>query len=217
MNDLGALVTRALSRRRTHLVHATEYDHAGLRAWVMEALGAGWSVFSPTTNDQSPSANWPKDSRLATCEAALEKLLPEHLKAQADDMLCGHCEEMAVLVTRAAADVLTQRSAAGGGGAPAIGPAPPDTVVDDAQRRVTEELGAMASADDAVALVFGKHVGPHAQWVTGPALWNAALPDLCKERFPDATTEGEARRRTHTRTTTVEPRKSSMLFSSSST
>ena len=180
---MDALVRVALSRQRRRLTHATEYTHRGLRAWVLAALGgAGWSCASPQQHLCSPAAAWPAADAEVAAARALAALLPPALADQAADLLCGHCEEMAVLVTMAAAARLRGGGGSSGGEeGSAVGNAAGAALLltDAAQRDVTERLGALPTAD-AVDAVFGAHrAGADEGWHSGPALWHAAAPVLC--------------------------------------
>jgi len=167
---LRPLVELALSRTRARCQHLTEYSHAPLADWVCRALGDGWEVHAPTSFDDSPAAAWPGEAHAASAARALRAVLPRPLRLAAEDMLEGHCEQMAAALTRAAAELWADDDTAARAAHRAA------TLADEAQAVLRARLlGRSAAA--ATELVFGAQ--RRAGWRAGPELWRAAMPELC--------------------------------------
>jgi hypothetical protein len=158
MQDLHSLALRRVRRR---LEHESVYTHASLCEWVRVALGgATWSVHAPLTSQRSPSS-WPTTARSrAAALAWLRANAPAGLDAE--DLLDGHCEPMAILATHHA----QQQLAAG---------TPPAAVADAAQAAASDQLRGIDGT--AAPVVFASLVGRSLDdWSTpGPRLW-AWLP-----------------------------------------
>ena len=117
-------------------------------------------------NQASPVAAWPQESEHEAAITALQELLPQHLKQDAEDMLEGHCEQMAILLTRVCSQLEEQQQQE---------EAAPRGLADRAQVALRDELLG-CSVKEATERVFGAQKA--AEWEAGASLWHSMLPGL---------------------------------------
>jgi hypothetical protein len=165
--EMDAVVKLALSRKRARLQHATSYTHAELQNWLCGALGARWNVHIPQTSLHSPAAAWPSSEQMQRVARSLRALAPRG--CDVIDVLNGHCEQMALQLSKTAAASASSGEAL-------------DTLADTAQETLTIELQAGDSLET-VARVFASQVS--IGWHAGPRLWSAEAPNLCPAALSD--------------------------------
>ena len=167
MDAFDAVVTRALSRTRNRLQHVTSFTHDELQHWLSDALGADWTIHIPRTYSDSPAATWPSPKQMSRVERALRVLAPRG--CDVNDVLNGHCEQMALQLSKTAAVSASTGAAL-------------DTLADAAQKKLTSELLA-GDAKETVAQVFASQAS--IGWHKGPRLWSEEAPNLCPAALSD--------------------------------
>jgi hypothetical protein len=92
-------LTEAVSRCRRRCWAETEHDHTNLERFVLESIPSGWTVIGPPTGVIVPSG-FPEKNEAREQQALQSILLPNKLpQPLLEDMLNGHCETCAVVLS----------------------------------------------------------------------------------------------------------------------
>ena len=109
----SAVLKQAVSRRRSRCWVETEHNHTNVISWIQKAL-PDWKLVSPSRSDPAPSA-FPEEN---TCKAqeALQQTLglqPPLPSSTLQDMIAGHCETCAVILSEHVVAAIKQRNNVG--------------------------------------------------------------------------------------------------------
>ena len=166
--DMSPILQLALDRKRCKCEHETVYTNEHMQQWLLEALPPNWSVYLPSVlGETALAAAWPADgSERDEAKAFLNR----SGCTNPDDLLDGHCEAMAIALSREHKALLD------------AGKEDPASIPDLAHKTALASLQTDECAAERVFGAFSKgFVDGHATWTSG--VWG--------DRFSG--TEGAAR------------------------
>lgn len=114
--SMAHLLHVSLQRKCAQCEFTTEYTHYGVSRWLCDILGEGWTVYPPhhisDVERRKPAANWPEEGNER--DTILEILRGEGC-VNPEDLINGHCEAIALMLSRVTEDILKDNPALGVG------------------------------------------------------------------------------------------------------
>ena len=110
MDLTSAVLKEAVSRRRSRCWVETEHNHTNVISWIQKAL-PDWILVSPSRSDRAPSA-FPEENTSKAQEALQQTLglRPPLPSSTLQDMIAGHCETCAVILSEHVVAAIKQRN-----------------------------------------------------------------------------------------------------------
>ena len=102
------LLNLALKRQRKRCEFVTRYNHVELKEWIEKTLRGQWNVLIPKYDKSCPEtvSCWPEEGK--EMQNVLEALKNKKCRG-ADDLLDGHCEALALRLSRVTEDLLSKQ------------------------------------------------------------------------------------------------------------
>lgn len=101
--NMNQLYQQSVQRLRSRCQYVTEFSHDTLIKWIHDIVGTDWTVYGPDDGEGEVAGSWPAEGME---QRAVVKALKKMKCNNPQDLVNGHCEAIALILSKKAEQLL---------------------------------------------------------------------------------------------------------------